>query len=54
MATAGKIAFLDRDGTLILEPADEQVDQLEKVALVPGVSRSGATIIAPGSTRDWR
>jgi len=37
MATAGKIAFLDRDGTLILEPADEQVDQLEKVALVPGV-----------------
>ncbi len=37
MATAGKIAFLDRDGTLILEPADEQVDRLDKIALVPGV-----------------
>ncbi len=32
-----KIAFLDRDGTLIFEPADEQVDRLDKVALVPGV-----------------
>lgn len=32
-----KIAFLDRDGTLILEPPDEQVDRLDKVALVPGV-----------------
>ncbi len=37
MATTRKIAFLDRDGTLILEPADEQVDRLDKVALVPGV-----------------
>ncbi|QOJ31515.1 MAG: bifunctional histidinol-phosphatase/imidazoleglycerol-phosphate dehydratase HisB [Gammaproteobacteria bacterium] len=36
MSTA-KIAFLDRDGTLILEPADEQVDRLDKVALVEGV-----------------
>jgi imidazoleglycerol-phosphate dehydratase/histidinol-phosphatase len=37
MATMSKIAFLDRDGTLIVEPADEQVDRLDKVALVPGV-----------------
>jgi imidazoleglycerol-phosphate dehydratase/histidinol-phosphatase len=37
MATAAKIAFLDRDGTLIIEPADEQVDRLDKIALVPGV-----------------
>ncbi len=37
MSDALKIAFLDRDGTLILEPTDEQVDSLDKVALVPGV-----------------
>ncbi len=37
MAITSKIAFLDRDGCLIIEPADEQVDRLDKVALVPGV-----------------
>jgi len=37
MANTRKIAFIDRDGTLIVEPADEQVDCLDKVALVPGV-----------------
>lgn len=37
MARTSKIAFLDRDGCLIIEPADEQVDRLDKVALVPGV-----------------
>lgn len=37
MTNGQRIAFLDRDGTLIREPDDEQVDRLDKVELVPGV-----------------
>jgi imidazoleglycerol-phosphate dehydratase/histidinol-phosphatase len=37
MSASLRIAFVDRDGTLIKEPADQQVDKLDKIELVPGV-----------------
>lgn len=31
------LLFIDRDGTLVAEPPDEQVDSIDKVRLLPGV-----------------
>ena len=39
-----KALFIDRDGTIIREPEDEQVDSLEKFSFLPGAIRSLAAI----------
>ncbi|MBQ2502584.1 MAG: histidinol-phosphatase, partial [Bacteroidales bacterium] len=31
-----RVLFIDRDGTILAEPADEQVDSLEKMEFIPG------------------
>jgi imidazoleglycerol-phosphate dehydratase/histidinol-phosphatase len=37
MIEAKKILFVDRDGTMITEPADEQIDSFAKLEFYPGV-----------------
>jgi imidazoleglycerol-phosphate dehydratase/histidinol-phosphatase len=45
--------FIDRDGTLIEEPADEQVDALDKIRFVPGVFAALANCGRPGTAWSW-
>ena len=35
-----KLLFIDRDGTILTEPADEQIDHWSKFEFVPGAIRN--------------
>ncbi|HLI16662.1 MAG TPA: bifunctional histidinol-phosphatase/imidazoleglycerol-phosphate dehydratase HisB [Rhodanobacteraceae bacterium] len=43
-----KLLFVDRDGCLIVEPPDEQIDSFEKLDLVPGVIAALQRCVAAG------
>jgi len=43
-----KILFVDRDGTLIEEPADEQIDRYEKFRMIPGAIASLRRLVDAG------
>ena len=43
-----KILFVDRDGCLIEEPADQQIDSYAKLALLPGVVAALQRFVAAG------
>jgi imidazoleglycerol-phosphate dehydratase/histidinol-phosphatase len=45
---APRVLFVDRDGTLVEEPPDQQVDRLEKIRFMPGVFAALATLRAAG------
>lgn len=44
MQSRKKALFIDRDGTIVAEPADEQVDSFEKLVFLPGVLTNLARI----------
>jgi imidazoleglycerol-phosphate dehydratase / histidinol-phosphatase len=48
--TGRRVLFIDRDGTLLVEPADQQIDSLDKVRLVTGVIPALTTLRDAGFT----
>jgi imidazoleglycerol-phosphate dehydratase/histidinol-phosphatase len=47
-ANAAAVLFIDRDGTVVEEPPDEQVDALEKVRFLPGLFAALAELTRAG------
>jgi imidazoleglycerol-phosphate dehydratase/histidinol-phosphatase len=43
-----KVLFIDRDGTLIVEPPDQQIDSLEKLEFIPGAITALSRIARAG------
>lgn len=43
-----KALFIDRDGTIIKEPADEQIDSLEKLEFMPGAISALRSLVGKG------
>ena len=46
-----RLLFIDRDGTIIEEPADEQIDSFEKLKFTEGVIRNLVFIRQRGGGR---
>jgi imidazoleglycerol-phosphate dehydratase/histidinol-phosphatase len=48
MSKSHAVLFIDRDGTLVVEPPDEQLDRLDKIELMPGVIPALAALAGAG------